>query len=845
MNTESKHVTLIAPLTGPLVPLSIVPDPVFSQKMVGDGISIDPINSCLTAPCDGSITQVHSACHALTITTSIGIEVMIHIGIETVSLKGEGFDVKVAEGDTVKQGDKLIEFDQQILADKAKSLLTQIIITNGEGVKLQHNEGFVTTGDDFILKLVKEEEEVEGGEEASFPPVASKAIIVPNPLGLHARPSAVLSNSAKKFKSKIELHLGSKSANAKSTVALMKLEVGNGDEVNIIASGSDAAEAVKELTQMLKEGLGEKGLIHQPKAVEATVVKKPKKSSNPNEFLGVSASPGLAVGNILQLKKEVFDIVEEATSSTSEEQAKLNDAIREANTQLTELQNQLIEADSASKAEIFAAHKELLDDPDVLDASAQYIQKGKSAEFAWSKAFNEQADSLSLLKSELLAGRANDLRDVGERVLRILLGLKPKGATEMPENTVLIADDLTPSETATLDTNKMLGFCTIQGGSSSHVAILARAMGIPAVAGMEPQALEIANGTSVIINGNKGAIEINASAEKIANIKDRIKKSEEKRKLDLSNADKPAITVDGNRIEVVANVTGQKEVEASVGSGGEGVGLLRSEILFQDRITAPTEEEQTSAYREMIKTLGSERYMIVRTLDVGGDKPLPYLPIAKEENPFLGERGIRIAIDRPEILRTQLRAILKASTSGDIRVMFPMITVLSDLEMAKKVLEKERLSLGVEPIKVGIMVEVPAVAIMAEQFARHVDFFSVGTNDLTQYTMAIDRGHPKLAAIADGLNPAVLNLISQAADAAHKYGKVIGVCGGLASDPQAVPLLIGAGVDELSVSVPMIPAVKAQIRSLNLMTCKKLTKEALALDTAKEVRELVPYMGNK
>ena len=293
-------------------------------------------------------------------------------------------------------------------------------------------------------------------------------------------------------------------------------------------------------------------------------------------------------------------------------------------------------------------------------------------------------------------------------------------------------------------------------------------------------------------------------------------------------------------MEVAGNIGGLAEAEQVSGLGGEGVGLLRSEFLFMERSTAPNEDEQFESYKAIAAVLGPERPLIIRTLDVGGDKPLVYLPIPREDNPFLGERGLRIGLDRPEILRTQLRAILRASAFGKVRVMFPMVGLLSELRDAKAILEEERQRLGVGPIETGIMVEIPAAAIMAAQFAREVDFFSVGTNDLTQYTLAMDRGHPKLAPKVDGLNPAVLRLISWTVEAAHAQGKWVGVCGGIASDPQAVPLLIGLGVDELSVSLPTIPSIKAQIRGLRRHECQALARRALTLENGADIRALCP-----
>ncbi|MEZ5583081.1 MAG: phosphoenolpyruvate--protein phosphotransferase [Candidatus Competibacteraceae bacterium] len=521
------------------------------------------------------------------------------------------------------------------------------------------------------------------------------------------------------------------------------------------------------------------------------------------------------------------------------ERRQLDQAIETAKIQLEALQTRLHAEADAGKAAIFAAHQELLEDPDLLDIADSAIAKGKSAAFAWRHAYTLHAERLAGLRNELLAARANDLRDVGLRVLKLLLGVTTE-EPEMPADTILVAEDLTPSDTASLDRSKVLGFCTTAGGASSHVAILARSLDIPAVAGIDPRALALPDGDAVILDGGKGTLRLNPSAAEIERIRHRQQRLAEKREIDLAHAPEPAITTDGKRVEVVANIGGVADAKQAVALGGEGVGLLRSEFLFLERATAPSEEEQVQVYSQILSVLGPERPLIIRTLDVGGDKPLPYLPIPREDNPFLGERGIRVSLDRPELFRTQLRAILRSAQHGKVSVMFPMISTLVDLRAAKAILEEERSRLGCEPIPVGIMVEVPAAAIMASQFAKEVDFFSIGTNDLTQYTLAMDRGHPKLAPSVDGLNPRILQLIASTVEAAHQYRRWVGVCGGIASDPQAVPVLLGLGVDELSVSVPTIPSIKAQIRTLGLAECCDLAHSALSKDIAAEVRALYP-----
>ncbi|MEL7448223.1 MAG: phosphoenolpyruvate--protein phosphotransferase [Pseudomonadota bacterium] len=833
---------LKAPLSGPIVALEDVPDPVFSQKMVGDGISIDPVSESLCAPCDGKVVQLHRAHHAVTIEAAHGIEIMMHIGVDTVGLKGEGFRPSVGVGDTVSQGQPLIDFDADRVATNAKSLLTQIIVANGDLVeRMDYGTGTATSGENIVLTLhAREATHSESAGAAQGERVVSEPITIANPTGLHARPSALLVAEAKKFAAAVTLHKSSVTANAKSLVAIMGLEVNCGDVITVEAVGPDATAAINALTAAIRGGLGEHCVsVEALEDVDEEQAAQAPRSEDPSILLGVTASPGLAVGHIFQLEREQLSVPEDANDSDAEQQT-LKDALAKAHGQLQDLKSSL---EDEEKAAIFAAHQELLEDPELLDQATTQIARGKSAAFAWRASYRAQSDALSKLKNELLAGRANDLRDVGRRVLRLILGIDA-GEQDMPGESILIAEDLTPSDTAALDRTKVLGFCTVTGGASSHVAILARSLNLPAIAGIEARALKVATGTRVILDAGEAMLRLDPDDTEIERIENARIALERKRADELANANKPAETTDGRRLEVVANIASAKDASLTTEAGGEGVGLCRTEFLFMSRASAPDEEEQFAIYSDMAASLQKDEPLIIRTLDVGGDKPLPYLPIDAEDNPFLGLRGIRVSLQRPAMFRTQLRAILRAAEASRgkgarIMVMFPMVTTIDDVRQAREILEEEREKLGVEAIPVGIMVEVPATAVMAEQFAREVDFFSIGTNDLGQYVLAIDRGHPQLAAQADGLNPSMLTLIAKTVEGARKHDAWVGVCGGLASDAVAVPLLVGIGVDELSVSLPGIPEIKAAVRSVSHAECQALTEQALQLASASEVRQLV------
>ncbi len=832
--------TFLAPVSGWLVSLDDVPDPVFAGRMVGDGVAIDPTGSTVVAPCDGTIAFVHPAGHAVTLRTADGIEVLIHIGLDTVQLKGEGFTPRVAAGDHVIAGTALIDFDADLVASKARSLYTEVVVATMDRIaSLEVREGSVVAGRDAVFDVAVRADSGSGAAEPAGPDVVSEPIVVANSTGLHARPAAVLANAAKAFESNVRVRADKGDANAKSVVAVMALEIESGATIRIAASGPDADAAVAALVGLIHEGLGETVpviAVDRPAPPAATYARVT--SGDVSELHGVAASPGLAVGRVFQVRQSGPTIVEHATDARAERRA-LDDALETALAQLDALERRLAAESDPGKAAIFAAHREMLDDPELLSEAAELIESGKSAAFAIDRAVGVRADRLAALKNELLAARANDLRDAGLRVVRVLTG-EAGQSIETPESAILIAEDLSPSDTAVLDRTRVLGFCTTRGGATSHVAILARSLDIPAIAGIDPRALDLADGTEVILDGSAGTLRTSPTSDEIVAIRDRRARHEQQRMVALEHALEPATTTDGHRIEVVANVGSVAESAKIAAMGGEGIGLLRSEFLFLDRATAPTEDEQAEAYSSVVEAVGPDRPVIIRTLDIGGDKQLAYLPIPAEDNPFLGERGIRIGLNRPELLRTQVRAILRARGNGDVRIMFPMVGSVGELRTARAIVEEERDRLGVAELQIGVMIEVPSAALIADRLAVHADFFSIGTNDLTQYTLAVDRGHPTLAAMVDGLHPAVLTLIDMTSRAAHAAGRWVGVCGGIASDAAAIPILIGLDIDELSVAIPAIPAIKAQVRGLSREACRELAARALACATADDVRALAP-----
>jgi phosphoenolpyruvate-protein phosphotransferase len=840
----SSTTSIFAPISGVLVPLEEVPDPAFAQRLAGDGVAIDPLEQKVVAPCDARVLQVHRAGHALTL-SAFGLEILIHVGLDTVKLNGKGFKPNVKAGDDVRKGDTLLAFDADYVATHALSLISPVLVTNMDRVtSLQARSGKVRVGE-ILLEIGVGAPSPTYGVEAVGSAVHSAPIVIGHETGLHARPAAIVAAAARQFTSDVRLMKGDREANARSIVSIMALEVGGGERVTVVARGPDADRAVALLTQTLSSDLGhatEGPARSTPARPRAQGVSAPSRataapSSTDGALRGVPASPGVAIGRVFQLRHEDV-VLEERAADPNHERRELDAAIASAHLQIETMRSRLATEADADRAAIFAAHQELLEDPEVLDAAAALIRGGASAAFAWRRAFIAQADRLAALENPLLAGRAIDLRDVGRRVLHLLVG-RDDAPYDVPPESIVVAEDLTPSDAASLDRTRVRGFCTTMGSATSHVAILARGLGIPAVAGIDPRVLDIPAGTRVVLDGDAGVLQLGPTAAEEEGIARRQASIERKRNEELAVASQAAVTRDGHRVEVVANIGDEKEARQVPEVGGEGVGLLRSEFLFMERRTAPDEEEQTRTYENIARALGPERILVIRTLDVGGDKPLPYMPIGTEANPFLGERGVRLTLNRPDIFRTQIRAILRASRAGKVAMMFPMVSTIGEWRAARAMVEQERVQLGVPPIQVGIMIETASAALMADRFAKDADFFSIGTNDLTQYTLAMDRGNPRLAPQVDALHPAVLRLIERTVVGARAHQRWVGVCGALAGDLQAVPVLVGLGIDELSVSVPIIPAVKARVRSLVFGECQETARQALDAADGAEVRTLV------
>ncbi len=561
-------------------------------------------------------------------------------------------------------------------------------------------------------------------------------------------------------------------------------------------------------------------------------------------FTGIPASPGIAIGPGFHYAQQEIKVPKHDIQDPEEEENRLQEAIAEAKEEIRTLHKKAQEEISSEEAEIFAAHETMLDDPLLMEKAERSIREEQiNAEAAWMNAIEGFAQQMETLDDETISARAADVRDVGNRVVRILLGIQHEAALIEGES-IIIARDLTPSDTVLLDKDLVLGFCTAEGGPTSHTAILAKALGLPAVVGMGPEILDLSNDVPLIIHGEQGKVITHPDPETKQVYRQKLKKAERQAQWELEKADQPAVTRDGMQVEVVANAGSVEDAQVALEYGAEGIGLLRTEFLYLNRSTAPNEEEQQAIYEDILEVMG-ERPVIVRTLDIGGDKNVPYLDLGEEMNPFLGWRAIRVFLDKPDMFETQLRALLKASPGHDLRIMFPMIAILEEVRKTKALItgiENELRDSGyeiAEDIQYGIMVEVPSVALMADQFAREVDFFSIGTNDLTQYTMAAERTNNKVAHLLDPCHPAILRQIDAVIQAAHEAGIWVGLCGEMAGDEDAVPILLGLGLDEFSAAPTLVPHVKKIIRQWTKEDAEMLAAKLKNLTSAAEVRKAI------
>lgn len=566
-----------------------------------------------------------------------------------------------------------------------------------------------------------------------------------------------------------------------------------------------------------------------------------------NMFKATAASPGIAIGKALVYIEEELNIEKNTIDDIEREQERFQEAIEVTKIQLEEVKEEALEKLGADKAAIFEAHSMILEDPELITQVDNKIKNEKvNAEAAVKDVIDSFIAIFEAIDDEYMRERAADIRDVGTRVLKNLMGIEIVNLANLSEEVILVVHDLTPSDTATMNKEKVLGFVTNIGGRTSHTAIMARSLEVPAIVGLKDITHQVKNGDIIAFDGDEGIGYINPSQELLKEFQEKKEKYEDIRRQLTLLKEKPSITIDGRRVEIAGNIGTPKDVDGVLENGGEGIGLYRTEFLYMNRSNMPTEEEQFEAYKEVLEKMEGKP-VIIRTLDIGGDKELPYLDLPKEMNPFLGYRAIRICLDQTEIFKVQLRALLRASVYGNLKIMYPMISSVEEVRAANKILDEVKGELDVanisysKSLEIGIMIEIPAAAVIGDLLIKEVDFFSIGTNDLIQYTTAVDRMNEKISYLYEPFHPAILRMIKMVIEHAHNGGKWAGMCGEMAGDPKLVPILLGLGLDEFSMSASSILPARKVINELCYKDMKNIAEKVLTLSTAEEVKQ---FMNN-
>jgi phosphoenolpyruvate-protein phosphotransferase len=665
--------------------------------------------------------------------------------------------------------------------------------------------------------------------------------------GLHARPAARFVQTAAAYDADVRvrnLTSGKGPVSARSLNALATLGAVNGNLIAVSAAGAQANQALEALSKLVEENFGEPTAVAQPATQTKTAPKAAEAEAPTGSLLAVAVSEGIAVGPLYRYQAVPPPIPQSPAGDPDAEWDHLQRATEQVEQAIRQRRRQLGQSIGEAQAAIFDAHLLILQDPELREKVQIAIRKNhQNAAAAWHANIQEVANAYRTLPDPYLQQRAADVMDVGNQVLFALAGRAAAEPVKFPEPVILSALDLTPTETSQLNMEQVLGLVTAGGGPTSHSAILARALGIPALSGLDLSARDVKQGTLLGLDGFDGRLWIDPPLQVRQKLVERRNEWLEGRQKLLRKSHAPAILRDGTHMEVVANVGNVADAHAAIKNGAEGIGLLRTEFLYLTRDTPPSEEEQFNTLLQIGSVL-EQRPIIVRTLDVGGDKALPYIELAPEENPFLGVRAIRLCLKRPDLFMPQLRAILRAAADYRIRIMFPMVANCDEIIQAKAMMEQAHKELSEQdqrhgwPIDTGIMVEIPAAAVLSDLLAREVDFFSIGTNDLTQYTLAAERGNVALSGLNDALHPAVLRLIQRVAEASHQQRKWTGVCGELAGDPYAAPILVGLGVDELSMNPTSIPRIKDLLRRIDLEMVQPLVEKAIHSSSSAEVREL-------
>ncbi len=819
-------IEILSPLAGWVWPLGETPDQGFAQGSLGDGVAIDPVVGEVRAPFAGTILTLPGSHHAVIIRHACGVEVLVHVGVDTVGLGGEGFEALVSLGQQVEAGTRLLAFDLDRVARHGLSLISPVVVTNPEAFDvLDKVEGRAVRAGEVVMRLQVRSQTSVADPAKPQPTLHAGSVTVGLAHGLHARPAAALVRLVRRESLTGTLSLKGQAASLASLASLMALGVKPGDRVAYQVQGS--SQAVAALCDFLASPFDNAKAAHAP--ISST---QAPNLGDDKVLRGVCGAPGLALGPVYPFRLPEI-VVDEAGIGAELEAERLQQALA------TAAANRAENLPRGLAGEIAEAHLTLIEDEALQGKALALVAAGKSAGFAWRAAITDFVRRFEASPEGRLRERISDLRDVERQVLACLPGHVPQRPAPPPAGAILIAEDLSPSQFGDMAVERLAGICLVRSGPTAHVAMLAAARGVALLVAGGEALLGVPQGALVLLDANHGELHLHPSPDAQARLRDQMAADIDRSRHALDQAKAPAFLTDGAGIEVFANLGGATEAKAALSLGAEGCGLLRTEFLFMDRTSPPTEAEQRAEYQQILDDLDG-RPLVIRTLDPGADKPIAFLPQAPAQNPALGLRGVRISLRRPDLLAAQLRAVLSLSPRTAVQLMIPMVTDAAELLAVRRALEAAAAELGVsQDIRLGLMIETPAAVLLAKRLVAEVDFVSIGTNDLAQYVLAMDRTHPDLAAAADALHPAVLRAIQMTCQATHGTACAVSVCGGLASDLIAVPLLIGLGVQRLSCVPAVIPKVKQLIRTLSQEACFTLAEAALACPDAESVRGLV------
>ncbi len=807
MSRSPREVVVCAPMDGRVVPLQGVPDPAFAQGLVGAGVAIDPVGELVVAPCAGVLRRSGHA-HAFTVETEAG-DVLVHVGIDTVALAGEGFTVLREDGSRVDAGDEILRLDLDHLAHRAPSLVSPVLalgVAERSLTDLCHT-GIVRRGAPLYRMTVAAESAAATGSAE----LQVRRARVRGEHGLHARPAAELVGILRGLRADVWVSVHGKRADARSITALMALGTAQGDEVLLEAAGDDAGVALDALSACFDPPVSK---CETPRAV----------AELPGQLAALVAVRGVAAGPACRWVAHQWSFPLASGDYTAEIR-RLDEALAAVTLQLAGEAQPL----KGARRDILEAHAAMLADPALRESAVGRVRLGDGAARAWATACESMASRLRQSPDRRMAERAADLADVSQRVLVHLLGAPP--VTAIPDGSIVVADELLPSQLLALDPARVGAVVTARGGTTAHAAILAAGLGLPMLVAAGETLLAVPDGEWLIVDAEQGHVEVGPTDERRREFASVCALREERLRAARAAVHAPVTLADGESVCVECNLGRATEAKAAAAGGAEGVGLLRTEFLFLERTSAPDTSEQQAEYAAVTEAFAG-RPVTIRILDAGGDKPLPFVSLPREDNPALGLRGLRTGLAYPELLSNQLKAL--AATPGEVRVLLPMVNDVTELRQVRAMLAEAGRTLPL-----GVMIETPASVLLADSLAAEADFFSIGSNDLAQYVLAIDRLHPTLGSSLDGLHPAVLRAMQTASLAARRAGKPVAVCGGLAADPDAIPLLVGMGIRELSVAAAAVAEVKAAVRGLDPLACAQLLADAAHAPDAATVRARV------